>query len=72
VDTRRAHYEELTLVGAFHHTPDLIRRAVDLLAAGTLVPDPLVTHEMGLAEVPRALGLMADGQALKVAINPAI
>jgi L-iditol 2-dehydrogenase len=72
VDTRRAHYEELTLVGAFHHTPDLIRRAVDLLAAGTLVPDPLVTHEMGLAEVPRALNLMADGQALKVAINPAI
>jgi L-iditol 2-dehydrogenase len=72
VDTRRAHYEELTLVGAFHHTPDLIRRAVDLLATGALDPDPLVSHAMGLGEVPRALGLMADGQALKVAINPAI
>ena len=23
IDTRRAHYEELSLVGAFHHTPDL-------------------------------------------------
>ena len=28
VDTRRAHYEELALVGAFHHTPVLIRQAV--------------------------------------------
>jgi L-iditol 2-dehydrogenase len=72
VDTRRAHYEELTLVGAFHHTPELIRRAVDLLATGALNPDPLVTHTMGLADVPRALGLMADGQALKVAIHPSV
>jgi L-iditol 2-dehydrogenase len=72
VDTRRAHYEELTLVGAFHHTPELIRRAVELLESEALVPDPLVTHAMGLADVPRALALMADGQALKVAINPAI
>jgi L-iditol 2-dehydrogenase len=72
VDTRRAHYEELTLVGAFHHTPELIRHAVDLLATSALNPDPLVTHRMGLADVPRALGLMADGQALKVAIDPSV
>src|SRR4030095_12719183 len=31
LDTRRVHYEELTLVGAFHHTPDLIRRSVELI-----------------------------------------
>jgi L-iditol 2-dehydrogenase len=72
VDTRRAHYEELTLAGAFHHTPDMIRRAVGLLESEAIVPDALVTHAMGLADVPRALGLMGDGQALKVAINPAI
>jgi L-iditol 2-dehydrogenase len=59
-------------VGAFHHTPELIRRAVDLLATSALNPDPLVTHRMGLADVPRALGLMADGQALKVAIDPSV
>lgn len=72
VDTRRAHYEELTLVGAFHHTPKLIRMAIELLEAGTLVPDALVTHHMGLAAVPDALALMAGGQALKIAINPAV
>ena len=72
VDTRRAHYEELSLVGAFHHTPQLIRQAVELLESETLVPDALVTHRMGLAAVPEALALMAAGQALKISIDPAV
>jgi L-iditol 2-dehydrogenase len=53
LDTRRVHYEELRLLGVFHHTPALIRRAVGMLADGTLDPTPLVTHEMGLGDVPR-------------------
>jgi L-iditol 2-dehydrogenase len=70
LDTRRVHYEELTLLGAFHHTPELIRRAVELMEAQELVPDRLITHRMGLEDVPRALDLMARGQALKVLITP--
>jgi L-iditol 2-dehydrogenase len=70
LDTRRAHYEELTLVGAFHHTPELIRRAVELLESELVVPDGLVTHRMALAEVRDALALMARGEALKVLIEP--
>jgi len=70
VDTRRAHYEELTLLGAFHHTPDLIRRAVELLEANVVEPDPLVTHRMGLGGVREGLELMAGGKALKVLIEP--
>lgn len=70
LDTRRAHYEELALVGAFHHRPELIRQAVDLLGRGIVVPDGLVTHVMGLAGVPGALALMAAGRALKVHIDP--
>jgi L-iditol 2-dehydrogenase len=70
LDTRRVHYEELALVGAFHHTPALIRQAVALLESEALVPDGLLTHTMGLADVPQALGLMERGQALKVLIEP--
>lgn len=70
LDTRRVHYEELTLVGAFHHTPDLIRQAVTLLETGALNPEGLLTHRMGLEGVPSALDLMARGQALKVLIEP--
>jgi L-iditol 2-dehydrogenase len=70
LDTRRIHYEELALAGVFHHTPALIRRAVGLLTAGDLDVTPLVTHEMGLGEVPAALRLMGQGEALKVLITP--
>lgn len=70
LDTRRVHYEELTLVGAFHHTPALIRRAVELLDSETLVPDGLLTHRMGLPDVSEALTRMSRGEALKVLIEP--
>lgn len=70
LDTRRAHYEELTLLGAFHHTPALIRQAVDLMESGVLVPDGLITHRMRLEGVRHALDLMARGDALKVLIEP--
>jgi L-iditol 2-dehydrogenase len=70
LDTRRTHYEELTLLGAFHHTPDTIRRAVEMLATGALVPDSLISHRMALEEVGEALALMAKGEALKVLIRP--
>ena len=70
LDTRRAHYEELSLVGAFHHRPDLIRQAVDLLDRKAVVPDGLITHTMALDAVPEALALMASGRALKVLITP--
>ncbi|MDP2702826.1 MAG: alcohol dehydrogenase catalytic domain-containing protein [Candidatus Rokubacteria bacterium] len=70
LDTRRVHYEELALVGAFHHTPALIRQAVALLESEALVPDGLLTHTMGLADVREALDLMERGQALKVLIEP--
>ena len=69
LDTRRTHYEELTLLGAFHHTPEMIRRAVEMLASGALVPDSLISHRMVLEEVGQALALMAKGEALKVLIR---
>jgi L-iditol 2-dehydrogenase len=70
LDTRRTHYEELSLLGAFHHTPDTIRRAVEMLATGALVPDSLISHGMALEDVGHALALMAKGEALKVLIRP--
>ena len=70
LETRRTHYEELSLLGAFHHTPELIRRAVELVESGALVPDGLISHRMALEDVRRALDMMAKGDALKVLIEP--
>ncbi|MGH7368205.1 MAG: zinc-dependent alcohol dehydrogenase [Candidatus Rokuibacteriota bacterium] len=70
VDTRRAHYEELTLVGAFHHTPAMIRRAVELLESKAIEPGALLTHRMGLGQVKEALALMERGETMKVLVDP--
>jgi L-iditol 2-dehydrogenase len=70
LDTRRAHYEELALVGAFHHTPEVIRRAVELLETEAIRPDGLITHERPLSHVQDALEMMERGEALKVLIHP--
>jgi L-iditol 2-dehydrogenase len=70
LDTRRTHYEELTLVGAFHHTPAMIRRAVELLESKAIEPSGLLTHRIGLGQVKEALALMERGETMKVLVDP--
>jgi L-iditol 2-dehydrogenase len=53
VDTYRLHYEELTLVGAFHHTPRTVRAALAFLASGAYPWERLITHEVSLEGVGR-------------------
>jgi len=57
VDTYRLHYEELTIRGAFHHTPRHVRAALAFLVSGAYPWQRLVTHEVGLEGVA---GLFAD------------
>jgi L-iditol 2-dehydrogenase len=69
VDTFRLHYEELTLRGAFHHTPRLVRAALAFLASGAYPWERLVTHRVGLEQVA---ALFADPppDLLKAAVVP--
>jgi L-iditol 2-dehydrogenase len=69
VDTYRLHYEELTLRGAFHHTPRTVRAALAFLASGARPWERLLTHEVGLEGVA---GLFADPprELLKAAVRP--
>lgn len=60
LDTTRMHYEELTLVGSFHHTPRQIRAALALLADGTVPGEVLVNDLVPLAHVTDALRRMGE------------
>ena len=70
VDTRRLHYEELTLLGVFHHTPGHVREALNLLAGRRLNIESLLSHEMSLKDLEAALTAMERRDALKVVIVP--
>jgi L-iditol 2-dehydrogenase len=69
VDAHRVHYEELTLRGAFHHAPRHVRAALAFLASGAYPWERLITHRVGLEEVP---ALFADPprDLLKAAVYP--
>jgi L-iditol 2-dehydrogenase len=69
VDAYRLHYEELTLRGSFHHTPQTVRTALTFLASGAYPWERLVTHQVGLDGLP---GLFADPprDLLKAAVVP--
>lgn len=70
IDTEAVHYGELTLRGAFHHAPRDVHRALRLISSRQVNVAPLITHRMPLSDVERALHLMQDGKAIKVALSP--
>ena len=52
LDTQRMHYDELTLVASFHHTPYHFAEAVRAAASGLLDPGLLVREEVALESLP--------------------
>jgi L-iditol 2-dehydrogenase len=69
IDAYRIHYEEVRLVGAFHHAPRHMRAALAFLASRAFPFELLVTHEVGLEGVA---GLFDDPPRdyLKSAVRP--
>jgi L-iditol 2-dehydrogenase len=69
VDPYRIHYEEVRLVGSFHHAPRHFRAALAFLASGAFPFERLVTHEVGLEGVA-ALFDDPPRDYLKAAVRP--
>jgi len=70
LDSFQVHYEELRIVGSFHHTPTYIKEALALLESKKINIDDLLTHTMPLTDLEKALQLMLSGEALKVVVKP--
>ena len=67
VDAYRVHYEELTVRGSFHHTPQTVRAALAFLASGAYSWERLVTHRISLDDLP-ALFASPPSDLLKAAV----
>jgi L-iditol 2-dehydrogenase len=70
VETKALHYGERKLIGVFHHTPDAIRRALDLIVSRQFQLDALITDELPLSALGTAFERMISHGALKMAIYP--
>ncbi|HEY4611070.1 MAG TPA: zinc-binding dehydrogenase, partial [Ilumatobacteraceae bacterium] len=70
VDSSAMHYEEYTLKGVFHHTPNYVRTAVELLASRKVDGSMLVTERRPLEALVASLEDMAAGRGSKYILEP--
>ena len=69
-DSNVVHYRELSLVGANGSSPDHNRRALDLIADGSVPVLDLITHRVPLEKVHDAIEAVISGEAIKVIVEP--
>ena len=73
LDTYRLHYDELKLIGVFHHTPKHVQTALSLLRNGSFqekVFEKIITHIVPLRDLEKAFLMHQSGDAIQVAIKP--
>ena len=69
-DTALIHYSNLTLLASFHHTPRMIRKALDYVEAGVIRAADFVDGECSLTDLPGLFKAMTAGNhAVKTLIN---
>ncbi|MDD3149585.1 MAG: zinc-binding dehydrogenase [Candidatus Gastranaerophilales bacterium] len=69
-DTRRIHYDGLKIISVFHHTPQYVREALQLIADKKLDVKKLITCQMKMNQTEEALELHEKGKAIKVLLKP--
>lgn len=70
IDAVAMHYNEYTLKGVFHHTPEHVRTALRLLSAGDLDGTALISAERPLEQLVDSLEDMAAGRGNKYLLVP--
>jgi L-iditol 2-dehydrogenase len=69
-DTCRLHYDEITLKGVFHFTPEDVKRAYALLCNKTLEVSQLISGCYALSRTRDAFAKLAKGEGIKYVLTP--
>lgn len=70
VNTEQLHYNELTLKGVFHNTPEFVRAALAFIARGTVPFELLISDRQPLQNLEQVFQDMKARKVVKVAISP--
>ncbi len=70
INTQLFHYGEVSIKGVFHHTPNYVKKAFDLICRKTINIDSLVTKQYPLIKIKEVLEKLIVHQGLKFAIIP--
>ncbi len=70
VDIGHLHYEEISILTIYHHTPRDVAEAVRQLVTGQVPVERLITARLPLSELRTALQMVADRTALRTILIP--
>jgi L-iditol 2-dehydrogenase len=70
VDTRRMHYDNLTLIAPFHFRPRDVRKAYELLCSGRIGAGRIINARRRLNELGEVFAMLERGAVLKCAVIP--
>ena len=70
IDTNLIHYSQVNIKGIFHHTPQYVKRAYNLICNKVINVDSLITHQLSLNEISTAIEMMLKYKGIKIAIIP--
>jgi len=70
LDSRKIHYNEITVVGSSDSTPARVKTAVELISTAQVPAEKIATHILPLEEIFTGFDLMKSGQALRVVLKP--
>jgi L-iditol 2-dehydrogenase len=72
VDTRRLHYDAITIKGVFHTTPKYVEIAWNLITSGLINLKPLITKEVRLDDIVEVYKTLDEGKTndIKISLVP--
>jgi L-iditol 2-dehydrogenase len=70
VDTRRMHYDGLSMIAPFHYRPRDVRRSFELLRERRLGAERLINAHRNLSDLAEVFSMMDRGTVLKCAVVP--
>lgn len=68
LDAHRIHYHELKVFGVFHHRPNYVRQALELLDQGAVPRELLIDGEISVGEIPSFFAANRSANRLKAAV----
>lgn len=70
LNAERLHYDEITLRGTFHFTPQDVKKAFFLLKGGKIEVKKLISGNYSLEEIENVFSMLSNGVGIKYSITP--
>jgi L-iditol 2-dehydrogenase len=70
LDSNVVHYKELMIMGANGSSPEHNKRALAMIADGSVHVADLITHRLPLDQVMEGIAIVSRGEGIKVTIEP--